>query len=128
MCKYVLMCTTNFTALIIDVNVLFSPDEQKNMRGRWPRPTTQSDTIFITGFTWALSEGWVDPLGVQPILPKPNLVGAYLDTWLSLLELRVKRCGTCVHTCSNRVAQVGGFHYIRCTDIYCPIYNNVLFK
>jgi hypothetical protein len=65
MCMYVLMCTctTNFTALIIEVNVLVSPDEQKKMTGRRLRPVTQSDTIFKIGFTWALSEGLGRPLG-----------------------------------------------------------------
>jgi hypothetical protein len=48
------------------------------------------------------------PLGAQPVFLKPNLVGAYPDTWLNLLESRVWRGGTPVHACSKHVARAGG--------------------
>ncbi len=63
---YVQVCTNVYNQLHgsnIEVNVLFSPDEQKNMKGSWLRPAAQSDTIFKIGFTWALSEGLGRPLG-----------------------------------------------------------------
>jgi hypothetical protein len=42
-------------------------------------------------------EGFVGPLGAQPILPIPNLASVHHDTWLSLLELRVWSCRIPVH-------------------------------
>jgi hypothetical protein len=48
-------------------------------------------------------------LGAQLMLPKPNMAGAYWETWLSLQESSVRRCGTLVHAYSKRIAQVGGF-------------------
>jgi hypothetical protein len=79
------------------VTVLFLPKEQKNTVG------TEIDHVCNR-----LHLGYicVGPLGAQPILPRPNLVGAYPDTWLSLPESRVWRCGQCVGTCSKHVAQV----------------------
>jgi hypothetical protein len=52
------------------------------------------------------------PLGSQLFLPKPNLVGAYPDRWLSSPESCVRRCGAHAHASSKREAHVGGFLYI----------------
>jgi hypothetical protein len=48
----------------------------------------------------------------EPILPKPNLTGAFPDTWCSLLESSVWRCGTHVLDCSKHVAKVNGIYYL----------------
>jgi hypothetical protein len=92
-------------------DVLFLHEKQKSMAGTLLRLATQIYVLFKTGCGWATLGSLGGPLGTQPILPKPNLVGAYPDTWLSLLESHVRRCGTRVHTCSKLIAQVGVFHY-----------------
>ncbi len=67
--------------------------------------------MFKIGCAWDLSGGLGEPpMGAQTILLKPNLAVAYTDTWLSLLESLVWRCGTHVHAYSRRVAQLGAFH------------------
>jgi hypothetical protein len=60
----------------------------------------------------------MSPLGVQPASHKPNLVGADLDTRLSLLEECVWRCVAHVHACSKRVAQVGCLLYVYILNSY----------
>ncbi len=65
--------------------------------------------MFKIGRTWAILDAWVGTLGAQLVLPKPNLAGAYPDTWLSLLESHACRCGTRVHACFKHVVQEDGY-------------------
>jgi hypothetical protein len=74
---------------------------------------THEYTMFKIGHSWAIIGGWVGPLGARPSLHKPNVVGAYLDHTLSLLESHVWICGNRVYACSKSLVQVGGF-FIHC--------------
>ncbi len=55
----------------------------------------------------------MDPLGAQFVSPKPNLVGAYPDTWRSLLQSRVCR----VHMCTKSIAKVGASFMAQITTV-----------
>ncbi len=66
-------------------------------RGKKSRATVP----LTVSCSWAILGGLSGPSGAQPILPKPNLVGAYPDTWLSFLGSQAWRCGTHVHTFSK---------------------------
>jgi hypothetical protein len=71
---------------MLSLNVLFLPEKLKKTAGTWLCPETQSYIMFKIWRSWAILGGLVGPLRAQPILPKLNMAGAYLHTWLILLE------------------------------------------
>jgi hypothetical protein len=68
-------------------------------------PATHYCTTYEnrSGLSYLSGPGW-DPWGLRWHPPKPNIVGPYSDTWLSLQESHVGRCGS---SCFKWIAQVG---------------------
>jgi hypothetical protein len=70
--------------------------------------------IFKINHAWATLGGLTVSLGstANPTVLKPNLVGAYPDTWLNFARTTcLKMWNLCPHQ-FRHVAQVKGFQYI----------------
>ncbi len=105
------------------LSVLFLSTEQTDEMETWLHPTNSIVPCLKISHTQALLGGFIETLRSSADFPKPSLERTYPDTWLSLLESCVWRCGTCVHVCSKRVAQVGALFII-----YTYIYFYALLK
>ncbi len=63
-----------------------------------PPSKTELHHVYNGSCLGYIRKAWVGPLGAWPILPKPNMVGTYPDTWLSFIESHV---WTHIHACSK---------------------------
>jgi hypothetical protein len=80
--------------------------EERDSVETWLYPATPIVPYLKVGCALGILEGLGEPLGSSANFPKPNLVGACMDSWHSLLESWIWRCGTCVHACSKCEAKV----------------------